>query len=204
MRRFSSSRSRFEKNRPRGGDVEQGRRPRALERGEALPRRLQNLERAQNPLRIARAQPRRHQGIATGEFGVKVGDGNARAPRADRGAHLVRHGGNAGEPLRQRLEIESRAADEDGRAAVAPRLSQRRARGLQPQGNRIIDRRVDMAEQAVRRSRLLLDCGPRGKNAQIAIDLHRIGVDEDAAGRQREPQRQRGFAARGRSRDQDG
>ena len=55
----------FEKNRPRGGDVEQGRGPRALERGEAPPRRLQNLERAQDPLRIARAQPRRHQGIAT-------------------------------------------------------------------------------------------------------------------------------------------
>jgi len=41
-------------------------------------------------------------------------------------------------------------------------------------------------------------------DAQVAIDLHGIGVDDDAAMRLREPKRQRRLAARGWPRKEDG
>ena len=44
---------------------------------------------------------------------------------------------------------------------------------------------------------------PRGEDVQIAIDLHRIRIDDRAAEAFGEPQRQSGLAARRRACDED-
>jgi hypothetical protein len=61
-----------------------------------------------------------------------------------------------------------------------------------------------MAEEAMRGSRLVRDGRPRRDDAEIAIDLHGIGVDDNAAKPFGYSQRQRRFAAGGRACNQDG
>ena len=55
-----------------------------------------------------------------------------------------------------------------------------------------------MAVEPVRHPRLLCRRRPRRDDAQVAIDLHGIGIDDDAAGFLRQRQRQRRLAAGGR------
>ena len=61
-----------------------------------------------------------------------------------------------------------------------------------------------MAVEPVRRTRLLFRRRPRRDDAQIAIDLHGIGVDDDAAGLLRQFERQGRLAAGGRPCDKHG
>ena len=61
-----------------------------------------------------------------------------------------------------------------------------------------------MAIEPVRHARLLLRRRPRGDDAQIAIDLHGIGVDDDAAGFCGKLERQGRLAAGGRPCDKHG
>ena len=111
-------------------------------------------------------------------------------------------------PLRQsagqRLEVKSGTADHDRHAAERCRLGQYRGDVADPAAHRVILRRVDMAIEPMRRARLLFGRRPRGDDAQIAIDLHRVGIDHDAAEFFGEPQRQRRFSAGGRAGDEDG
>ena len=55
-----------------------------------------------------------------------------------------------------------------------------------------------MAVEPMRHARLLRRRRPRGDDAQIAIDLHGIGIDDDAAELLRQRERQRRLAAGGR------
>ena len=61
-----------------------------------------------------------------------------------------------------------------------------------------------MAIEPVRRARLFLHCRPSRDDAQIAIDLHGIGVDDDAAALLRQFERQGRLAAGGRPCDKHG
>src|SRR5262245_33231253 len=61
-----------------------------------------------------------------------------------------------------------------------------------------------MAVEEMRYARLLLRSRTGGEDAQVAIDLHGIGIDDRAAERLRQRQGQRRLAARGRPCDQDG
>ena len=47
--------------------------------------------------------------------------------------------------------------------------------------DRVIHPRIDMAEQKMRRARFLLRSRTRRENMEIAIHLHRVGVDDGAA-----------------------
>ena len=109
-------------------------------------------------------------------------DAVALQPRAHGVAHLGRDRRHRRQPARQRLEIQPGAADEDRQHALprAPRPAPCAASATQaPDG--IIHRRVDMAVEPVRRARLLVRRRPRREDAQVAIDLHGIGVDDVAA-----------------------
>jgi phosphoserine phosphatase len=65
--------------------------------------------------------------------------------------------------------------------------------------------RVEKAVEPMRRPLLGRSLGARGQDAQIAVDLHAVGVDDGAAECVCQLQRQRRFAARGRAGDdQDG
>ena len=111
-----------------------------------------------------------------------------------------RHGGK---PSGQRIEIEPGAADHDRRPRRAPRLGQHRGGLLAPAADRKVLRRVDMAVEPVRHALFLGRARPRRDNAQVAIDLHRIGVDDHAAELFGKPERQRRFAARRRPGNED-
>src|SRR6516165_9233121 len=65
--------------------------------------------------------------------------------------------------------------------------------------DRIIFRGVDMTVEPVRYALFLVRRGPRGNDAQIAINLHGIRVDDDAAQLCRELERQSRLAARRRA-----
>jgi len=56
----------------------------------------------------------------------------------------------------------------------------------------------------VRRARFLLRRRPRGDDAQVAIDLHRVGIDDAAADPLRQRERKRRLAARRRPGNQNG
>jgi len=56
----------------------------------------------------------------------------------------------------------------------------------------------------MRHSRLFGRRGPCRDNGEIAIDLHGIGIDDDAAERFGERERERRLPARGRAGDEDG
>ena len=55
----------------------------------------------------------------------------------------------------------------------------------------------------MRHARLLGRGRARGDDAQVAIDLHEIGIDDGTAELRRQRKRQRRLAARGRSGDED-
>ena len=103
------------------------------------------------------------------------------AARPHRGADLGRRRRHRRQPLGQRLEVEPGAADQDRHAPCALGLVQRRAGILAPAPDRIVLGGIDMAIEPVRHPRLLRRARPRRDDAQIAIDLHGIGVDDDAA-----------------------
>ena len=105
---------------------------------------------------------------------------------------------NAGDAGQQRLEIEPGAADEDRCLAGGRGLREHVLRVAKPVPDRMVHGRVDMAVKPVRRALFFLRRRARGDDAQVAIDLHGIGVDHDAAKLSRRAQGQRGLAARGR------
>ena len=84
-----------------------------------------------------------------------------------------------------------------------PGRFQRRRRLGAPAADGIVFRRIDMAVKPMRHARFLLRRRPRGDDAQVAIDLHGIGVDDDAAALFGELKRQRRLAARGRTGNED-
>src|SRR5438105_3726210 len=61
-----------------------------------------------------------------------------------------------------------------------------------------------MAVKPVRNCPLLISRRPRGENPDVAIYLHRIGIDDDAAGFLRKLKRKRRLAAGGRPCDKHG
>ena len=119
-------------------------------------------------------------------------------PRAHGGADLRRDRRHRRKPLGQRLEVEPGAADQDRHAPGGAHLAQGRLDIREPAPDRIVLRRIDMAIEPVRHARLLLRRRPRRDDAQVAIDLHRVGIDDRAADLPRQRERQRRLAARGR------
>ena len=85
----------------------------------------------------------------------------------------------------------------------ALRRRERRGGVGAPAADRIVLRRIDMAVEPVRRAALFVRRRPRGDDAQIAIDLHGIGIDDHAAELFGERQRQRRLAARRRACNED-
>ena len=177
------------------------RRAGAEERGERAPGRGQDFERAQNPLAIGRRHARRGFGIARRKLGMEL---RRRAPlriAPHVGAQSFGHGGHFRQAFGQRAKIEARAADKNDRPL--PRFGENVARRPRPSADRIIDRAVDFAEQAMRRLALLVRRRPRGQNPQVRVDLHRIRIDDRSAETFGELERRRRLAARCRACDEE-
>jgi hypothetical protein len=104
----------------------------------------------------------------------------------------------------ERLEIKAAAADKNRQAAVRARLS-KRGRGIgDPGAGGKIHAGIDMAIEPVRNTRLFLHHRPRRQDAEIAVDLHGIGVDDGTAEPFRKRKRKRRLAAGGRPCDKHG
>jgi hypothetical protein len=94
-------------------------------------------------------------------------------------------GGNRrhrGQTLGQRLEVKAGTADDDRGPVQRLRFVERRAHIDEPAADGIILRRIDMTVKAMGHARLFLDRGTGRDDAQVAIDLHGIRIDDDAAG----------------------
>ena len=119
-------------------------------------------------------------------------------------ANVVANIGYRREPFEQRLEIKPGAADDDGTSPLLASLYDgnvsiacEAARGIGVAGRH-------EAVESMRNAGLLLRRRPRRENAQLAIDLHAVGVDDDAAGMLGNRDCKRGLPASGRARNQDG
>ena len=107
-------------------------------------------------------------------------------------------GGTADRPRVSALKYRPEPPTKIGRRFCA-RASASTSGGIgHPAAGGEIHRGVDMAIEPVRNPRLLFQRRPRGEHAQVAIDLHGIGIDDDAAGFLRKFKRQRRLAAGGR------
>src|SRR6201996_7414226 len=104
----------------------------------------------------------------------------------------------------QRLEVKSGTAGEDRQPILRSRFRQRSRRVRYPMARRAVHRGIDVTIETMRRPRLFLRRRPRGDNAEIVIDLHGIGIDDDAARFLGKPKRQRRLAAGGRPCDKHG
>src|SRR3984893_18264464 len=131
-------------------------------------------------------------------------DAVALQPRAHGFAHLRRNRRHRRQPPRQRLEIQAGAADENRQAVLPARFRQHLCRIGHPVTRGKIHPGIDVAIEPVRNLGLLIGRRPRRDDAQIAIHLHGIGVDDDAAGFLRKRKRQRRLAAGGRPCDKHG
>ena len=120
---------------------------------------------------------------------------------AHSGPDRLRNGRHVGQAFGQPAEIEARAADENDRTVAG--LGEDLLRPPRPAPDRKVDPAVDFAEEAVRRLPLLRACRARSENPEVGIDLHRIGVDDRRAEAFRQPQRDRGLAARRRACDEE-
>ena len=144
------------------------------------------------PDRVAPARhaaPRRHR---------------ARAARARFRGSPAGIGGTADSPRVSALKYRPEPPMKIGSRFCARSFGQDRRRIGHPRAGGEIDRGIDMAIEPMRNARLLGGRRPRRDDPEVAIDLHGIGIDDDAAGRRRELKRQRRLAAGGRPCDKHG
>ena len=136
------------------------------------------------------------------ELGHHPGHISGRDSLQRAGADFFGHGRDLGEPLRQRREIEPRAAYDDGARAACPHVVQQRRHLAQPHAGGIIRLEGLVAVEVMARARLLLGRGPGGQHAPAGIDLKCIGIDDLAPSGFGNRKRQRGFARAGGPGDQ--
>ena len=169
----------------------------ALERGQRPAGGGQDFERPQGALAVGGLEPRRRDGIKDHELGMQVGGPAALRPLPGRGANRLGRLGHIRQPLRQRPEVKSRAANKNDRPLAG--LGEDRLRLAQPAADRIVDGAIDFAEEPMRRAPLLARARPGGQDPEIRIDLHRIGVDDRGGESLREFERDGRLAARRRA-----
>ena len=164
-------------------------RPRSQKRGDRAAGRGQNLERAQNPLPVAGVEARSGFGVADLELSAEIGAGAPLSLGANPRPHGLGHRRHVRQALGERAQVETRPADENDWPLAD--VGEDFARRPRPPPGGEIDRAVDRAEQAMGRATLVRDRRPRGQDAQIGIDLHRIGVDDRRPEALRERERRR-------------
>src|SRR5581483_5368907 len=155
-------------------------------------------------LRVAPPELRRHGGVARAKLLMKRRRAELFGSLAPMRAHFRRNVRNGRESLEQRLEIESGATDQDRYPTLFSRFRDRGFRAFEPTADgEGFACRYD-AVQAMRSDRLVSFARPRRENAELAVKLHRIGVDDGAAETLGKSERRGGLAARGRPGDENG
>ena len=112
-------------------------------------------------------------------------------------------GGNRRETFEQRLEVKPRPTHDDGTQAFGLNFEDRVFGFAHEPPDRVAFPHRHVSIQTMRSLGQLLCLWARGQNAQFFIDLHAVGIEDHATGFPRQTQGKGGFAARGRSRNQD-
>jgi phosphoserine phosphatase len=168
------------------------------------PGRLDHFERAGDAGAVAWCQTLRGDQIAPRQFRVQGFDAVASEPCAQIFPYFRWNRRHRRQTLRQHLEIKPGAANENRENAPLARLSEGLF-GLGEEGaGRKIHRGIDVTIEPVRNLSLLLPRRPRGEDREVAIYLHRVGIDDHAAGFLRQCKRERRLAAGGRPCDKHG
>ena len=84
-----------------------------------------NLQRAENALSITGPQACRHRGVDCRQARVDLGGGPCRCPSAKLIAQISRNFGHRRYTVQQRMEIEARASDDEGRPMLDTRRGKR-------------------------------------------------------------------------------
>lgn len=133
---------------------------------------------ARNALTVGRTEPAGCNGILCGKPRMQAG----RAELREQGSSFRPHFGawlwDIGNPLGKRSEVQAGSAAQDWDPPGGVRLLHRCAGCLPPKGRTSRIRGGPDAVQAMRHARLLGRRRPSGEDAQLAINLHRICVDD--------------------------
>ena len=162
------------------------------------PCRQHDFERARDARTIVDRYALRGRGIEPHKLCVKRRRALALQPAADVGSNIGRDRRHSGEPGGQRLEIKAGAADENRYAPLRDDVIECLFDVAAPAADRIILCRINKAIEPVRYALFLCRRWTRCNDAQVAIHLHRIGIDDDATEPLRQLKRQRRLAAGGR------
>ena len=175
----------------------------ALPFGERRAGRLDHLPGADQPMGVARREPCRRFRVARGEAGVECGAAETGVQSARRGAHIGRDIGHRCESVGQGTQIEPGAADHDGQLAGIARGDDLGQRHVAPARRRTCFGSRHHAVESVRDDGGLVGPWTRGQDVQLAVELHAVGVDDDAAVRPRDVEGEARLAARGRPGEDD-
>jgi hypothetical protein len=165
------------------------------------PGRARHLEGTDEALPVGGGEARRAHRIQPRQLATKRLATDLGIQRLSVGADLGGHGRNFGQALQQRLQIEPGAADDDRQPAGAPGGVDLGLRQPEPPSSRTALRRRIYSEKPMRDPRLVRRRRPGGQHPQLAVDLHAVGIDDDAVERLRRLECQRRLAAAGRPGD---
>jgi phosphoserine phosphatase len=187
-----------EKNFNRASAFKQTRRAVAMPVQDRAAGRLQHFKRASDAGPVSGMEALCGLRIARNQFRIKLSRMRRGKTGADGRADSAWNRRDRRKPVEQGLEIKPAAAGKNGEAPGTLDLRQCGAGLGNEPARRIIFRRIDMAIEKVGRPGLFGGAGPRGDNLEIAVDLHRIGIDDGAAEALRKRKRERRLATRGR------
>src|SRR5436190_8927209 len=164
-----------------------------------LPGGLDDFEGARDTLPVAGLQSRRAFGIETLELRMEIASGVAPF-RANRRGYRR----NLRKALLERLEVETSSAGEYRQQSAAPGCFDLFPCRCKPARDRPRLAAAHAAIKLVRNIGFFFGRRARRQNTKLAIDLHRVGVDDHASPLARHIEGERRLAARGRPCDKHG
>lgn len=163
-----------------------------------------DLEGPGQALGIARTKVGGGGRIDLGEPGMEAGRTEGGQQRPGLTACRRRGWWHRGEAIDERFEVKPAAAAQQRDASRRSRLSHRLERDFAPPGSGGRLRRRAHAVKPMRHTLFLFRRRPRGKDPKLAIELHRIRIDDDAADPFGEPGGECRLAGGGWPGDDDG
>lgn len=160
-----------------------------------------DLQGAENPLGVARHQPRMARRVASFQLVPQDSQAVRRKAASQLGANVLVARRDGADPGKQRAQVEAAAADHDRPAPARLDVGDRDASLAGELARRPPLARVEDVDQMVRDALALGETGLRGADVEASIRLERVGVDDLAVEGFGERHPERALAGRGRAQD---